>query len=144
MASNTIVVWRGDNVRRRVVQATREAFDETMALCVVTAKSNTPVKTAALQGSIRLNPAQLVRGNVVEGVWGSFEINYALAVEVGTRGGSVQVSAHTRAGKSGTHNVRAHWRLTQPRPGRNMLRGAADEHYPDVRARIAKRLRTIS
>ena len=144
MASNTTVVWRGGAVRRRVEQATREAFDETMALCVATAKSNTPVKTAALQGSIRLDPSRL-KGNVVEGIWGSFDINYALAVEVGTRGGAVQVSAHTRTNQAGTtHNVRAHTRITNPRPGRNMLRGAADEHYPGVRQRIAKRLRTIS
>ena len=53
-----------------------------MVDCVTDAKPNTPFITGALSRSIRFNPAK-AEGNTVVGVWGSFDINYALAVETG-------------------------------------------------------------
>ena len=76
------VEWLGDDVFKATQRATELAANETMALCVDDAKKNVPVVTAVLQGSIRLTPALAV-GFIVTGEWGSFDVNYALAVETG-------------------------------------------------------------
>ena len=129
--------WKGDDVLKQVVKATRQGIDEVMGKCVEDAQANVPVRTGNLKRSIKpQEPAHEERG-VVVGVWGSADVNYALAVEVGTTGGSIQVKAHTRKGRS----LRAHSRQTSPRRGRNMLRNAADKNYPRLEETIAKRLR---
>ena len=73
--------FKGKEVLSAVQQAAKDGVDETMAACVNEAKPNTPVITGALQGSIRFDPAQ-VRRNAVEGEWGSFDIDYALKIEL--------------------------------------------------------------
>ena len=103
--------FKGKEVLSAVQNAAKDGIDETMAACVNEAKPNTPVVTGALQGSIRFAPAQ-VRRNAVEGEWGSFDIDYALAIEAGT--GS--------------------------RPGSFMLRNAADANYPNLSSNISKRI----
>jgi len=81
--------WNGDALKRKVVEAQRLAVDATMASCIVEAKSRVPVRTATLQGSIRMEPARPV-GDLVVGRWGSFEVNYALWVEIGTHRSGAQ------------------------------------------------------
>lgn len=71
-------------MRKRVAEACRDGIDATMGACVTEAKRNVPVRTATLQGSIRFDPAE-IKGSEVSGVWGSFDVNYALAVETGNR-----------------------------------------------------------
>ena len=102
--------WRGDEIKSRLLKAARQGIDETMADCVTDAKRETPVRTGTLQGSVRFEPAE-VRGNEAKGTWGSFDVSYAIYVEIGTRG----------------------------RPGVNMLRDAADENYPKLDGNIRSR-----
>ena len=75
--------WKGEDLKRKIETAQRQAIDATMAGCIVEAKERVPVRTATLQGSIRMEPARPV-GDMVVGRWGSFEVNYALWVEIGT------------------------------------------------------------
>ena len=131
------VTWYGDRVLADVKRATAKGIDQTMAECVKDAKDNTPTITTALQGSIMLRPAKIERSRIY-GLWGSFDINYALPVEAGTEGGPVKVRAHRRRSRQGrTHSVRAHTRETRKREGRRMLRNAADREYPKLADRIA-------
>ncbi len=109
--------WRGREMEQRVELAARIAIDETMAEAVREAKVRTPVRTGTLQGSIRFEPARR-EGNRVVGRWGSFDVNYALFVEVGH---------HTRSGSFV--------------PGRYMLRQGADIAYPKLRDRLRRALR---
>ena len=114
--------WKGDDVLKQVVKATRQGIDEVMGECVVDAQANTPVLTGNLRRSIKPQEPAHEEGDVVVGVWGSAgignreseeDVGYAFYVEVGSRG----------------------------RPGRNMLRNAADKNYPRLEDTIAKRLR---
>ena len=102
--------WYGDRVQARLLEAIRQGIDETMAECVNKAKPKTPVLTGTLQGSIQFRPAE-VKGDSVSGVWGSFDVNYAIYVETGSLG----------------------------RPARNMLRSSAAEEYPRLIERIRRR-----
>ena len=106
--------WKGDQIKDRLLNAARQGIDETMAAGVVEAKNNTPVVTGTLQGSIQFRPAR-IEGDRVVGRWGSFDVNYAIYVETGTRG----------------------------RPGVNMLRRAADQEEPKLLDRIRERYRRI-
>lgn len=109
--------WYGDRWRRAIERACADAIDQTTSEAVREAKPRTPVRTTTLQGSIQMRPARR-RGSAIVGQWGSFDVNYALWVEVGH---------HTRNG-----------RLV---PGRYMLRQAADIAYPKLRDRIRRNLR---
>lgn len=103
--------WRGDEVRRAVMAAARGGIDETMARAVVEAKRRVPVLTGTLQGSLQMRPAR-ERGGGVVGLWGSFSVQYAVYVEMGT-------------GRMGA---------------RPYLRPAADQEYPGLAGRIQRRL----
>lgn len=107
--------WNGRKIADAVHTAARLAIDETMARCIAPAKAATPVVTGAAQGSIQFKPA-VRTGNRTSGVWGSFNINYFLWLEIGAQG----------------------------RPGRHMLRNAAAKEYPQLRNRIANRLRSAA
>lgn len=105
------LAWRGDQVRSHVERAVLAGMDETMAACVLQAKGLVRVKTAVLQGSIQMRPAEF-RGAVAIGLWGSFDVNYAIWQEIGTS------------------------RMT----GKPYLRPSADAQYPRLGARIKARL----
>jgi hypothetical protein len=77
------LTWKGQALGQAFIRGARRAVDMVLADCVVGAKTAVPVKTATLQGSIQMRPAQEVGGGV-EGVWGSFAVKYALHVELGT------------------------------------------------------------
>ena len=106
--------WKGDQIKDRLLNAARQGIDETMAAGVNTAKPLTPVDTTTLQGSERIEPAR-IEGDRAIGLWGSFDVGYAIYVETGTRG----------------------------RPGVNMLRRAADQEYPKLLDRIRERYRRL-
>lgn len=74
-----------DQLRRKVRDAAVAGVDETLAKCVREAKDITPVVTGILQGSLRFEPAKR-QGDKVRGRWGSFDVNYALWVEIGSQG----------------------------------------------------------
>lgn len=74
-----------DGLAAQVAAASRRAIDQTMADAVTHAKTNHPWKnrTATLEGSLQMRPAA-VMGRSVVGQWGSFTVNYALWLEIGT------------------------------------------------------------
>ncbi len=104
--------WKGKEVRRRVVEATKEAINETMGDAVAEAQPNTPYLTGNLRRSEKIQDLAAEHGGVIEGLWGSADVDYALPVEVGTA----------------------------TRPGVFMLTNAADSQYPTLAGRIAKKL----
>ena len=95
----------------KVGDATVDGVDDTLAECVRVVKPLTPVETSILQGSMRLEPAKR-QGSRVHGQWGSFDVNYALWVEIGSHG----------------------------RPGVHMLERTADQVYPSLAGNIKKHL----
>ncbi len=104
--------WKGDQVSKRVLDASRRGVDVTTAACIAPAKSRTPVITGTAQGSIQFRPATVNRRGAT-GRWGSFMVIYFIWLEIGARG----------------------------RAGDFMLRRSADENYPDLARNIRKALR---
>lgn len=75
--------WYGDKVKEKMDRVIPWALNSIMADCIKGAKARVPVKTATLQGSIRMEFAKLING-MWTGIWGSFNVLYALFVELGT------------------------------------------------------------
>lgn len=75
--------WNGDAITGRVAQAAIQAVNETTAEAVSVARSVVPVDTGALKASLDARPAQQT-GSGVSGEFGSYGIDYALYVELGT------------------------------------------------------------
>ena len=81
--------WNDKPVIEKVLLATRKGMDSVMSKCVREAKATVPVVTTTLQGSIRMEPAKQVENELV-GVWGSYNVDYAIFVELGTSKMSAQ------------------------------------------------------
>ena len=111
MPESTRLTWKGKEWSNRVAQASRASIDVVMVLCVPAAKRETPVVTGTAQGSIQMRPARIL-GRRIVGIWGSFDVNYYIWLEIGARG----------------------------RPGGFMLRRAADRFYPTLASVIRQRL----
>lgn len=77
--------WRGEQVFDRLILATGQGINRTLADCVTEAKAVVQKRTTALQGSIQMRPAVQIDQAHVAGYWGSFAINYAIYVGKGTR-----------------------------------------------------------
>lgn len=107
--------WRGDRIKEIVAEAARLGIDETTAAAVTPAKERTPVRTGTLQGSIQFRAARR-EGNRIVGSFGSYDVNYALWVEIGAKG----------------------------RPGRHMLRQAADQEFPKLGERIKRHFEELT
>lgn len=75
--------WRGKQVKARLERAARMGIDDTTSRAIDYAKPRTPVKTGTLQGSLMMRPAQTT-GNTTFGLWGSFNVEYAIYQELGT------------------------------------------------------------
>lgn len=105
----TVLSWRGAEVLARAKAAVRIGIDETTSACVNHAKSNHPWRneTGTLEGSLQMRPA-IDEGGRIVGRWGSFTVDYAIYLEVGTRF----------------------------MPAFPYLRPAADAEYPHLAARI--------
>lgn len=76
--------WRGEIIVSKYQAATIIAVNQTMGEAVAVARRMVRVKTSTLQGSIRMKSAVKKRGGV-SGEWGSFDVNYALWQEIGTK-----------------------------------------------------------
>lgn len=78
--------WYGGRVKARTLIATRLAIDQTTAAMVEDAKTSHSFRnvTGTLEGSIQMRPAVL-RGMRWIGQFGSWSVNYAIFVELGTR-----------------------------------------------------------
>lgn len=77
--------WKGDEVVAKVEAATKLAIDQTTAAAVNRAKSEHPWKnrTGTLEGSLQMRSAR-AEGLQIRGEWGSFDVNYAIFLELGT------------------------------------------------------------
>lgn len=126
--------WFGDEIFTRAEKSAQAGVDSIMADCVKDAKAKVPKDTTALQGSIQLRPAVKV-GRAIVGLWGSFTIVYAAAVELGT--GPRDIVPRNRKAlfwPGARHPVkRVRHPGTRPRP---YLRPAADTWYPRLASRI--------
>lgn len=111
MAKGSRIEDKTDRLRRKVRDATVDGVDDTLAECAGEVKDNTKIRTSVLQGSMRFEPAKR-QGNKVSGRWGSFDVNYALWVEIGSQG----------------------------RPGGYMLTRTADAVYPKLAGNIKRHL----
>lgn len=79
-----MIDWRGEEVVDKTLLAMATGINTVMAGCVQLAKQKVRRRTTTLQGSIQMREARAMPQGVV-GVWGSFNVNYALAVELGTK-----------------------------------------------------------
>ena len=107
--------WNGKIVQRKTIEAAKWGIDATTTACVREAKIEVPVITATLQGSIEMRPAQQ-RGREVVGIWGSFNVDYAIFVEKGTS----RMSGHP------------------------YLLPAADHQYPKLAGRIKRKFAELT
>ena len=82
--------WNGKPVIDKVMLATAKGMDSVMAKCVGEAKAIVPKVTTTLQGSIRVGGPTEMKGNELVGVWGSYNVDYAIFVETGTSKMSAQ------------------------------------------------------
>ena len=134
--------WNGDNVKRNMVRAALWGVDATMAACVRKAKGRVAVRTSTLQGSIQMRSAR-VSGDDVVGLWGSFNVDYALVVEEGSRPHVIRpVNAKALWWPGLDHPV-----LSVNHPGtkeRPYLVPAADAEYPKLAGRIARKFKELS
>ena len=134
--------WEGDTVKRNMTRAAKWGIDATTAACVRKAKGKVPVDTSTLQGSIQMRPAQM-RGDDVVGLWGSFNVAYALAVEEGSRPHVIRPKTAKALWWPGAdHPV-----MSVNHPGtraRPYLVPAADEEYPKLDERIKRKFAELS
>ena len=73
--------WNGDAIVNQYRQAQVDGVNEIAVQCAVNAAQNTPVVTGLAQGSVKALPAQ-VRGTEVFTIWGSFDVNYYIILEL--------------------------------------------------------------
>lgn len=78
--------WRGDEVAARVGAAAKTAVDRTTAAAVTHAKQNHPWQnvTGTLEGSLQMRGAEVQGAGEIVGTWGSFDVEYAIWLEIGT------------------------------------------------------------
>jgi hypothetical protein len=103
--------WQGEVILRRIERACREAIDDTTGAAVTVARQLVHVDTHDLQKSLGRVKAE-VQGDQVVGAFGSLDDpGYAI------------------------------WQEYLPEPhGKAYLRPAADQEFPKIGARIARRL----
>ena len=75
--------WHGDAILNLYRESQKAAVNEVAALCVVSAARDTPVITGLAQGSVRAEPAR-AEGSHVFTIWGSFDVDYYIFIELRT------------------------------------------------------------
>ena len=138
--------WNGKRVGRGFAEAARGAIDETTGLCVKKAATDAPWRTGNLSRSIKLQEAEITDEEVF-GVWGSWDVVYALVVELGLyKDPEFIAKRQAKIRRSGAKRATAERRDSKRSPGvrkntgkTHFLRGAVDEFYPGLSERIAKR-----
>ena len=109
------VDWKGQMVLKKTRDAVKWGIESTMADCVKTAMSEHSWKNRKfiLQPSIAMRAA-VDNGSSIVGTWGSFGVNYAIFLELGT------------------------FRI--PKGKYTWLVPASEKHYPSLGHRIAGKL----
>lgn len=82
--SRVRVKWRGDDVFKRVLEATEDGINIIMGRAVMEAKQNHPGwqnRTATAEGSIRVQQDAQARGHSIAGEWGSVAVAYMGVLE---------------------------------------------------------------
>ena len=126
--------WYGKELGDKILKASARGIDSITADCVRDAKANAPKVTTTYQGSIQMRPA-VVKGYIVVGLWGSFNVAYALGLELGTPPHIIRPRNKKALYWPGAeHPVKlVHHPGTRAQPH---LRPAADRLYPQLPARI--------
>lgn len=107
--------WKGPNVRRDLDRAIADGMNDTTAAAAIRAKGNHPGwnnVTGVAEGSIRGDPARKT-GRGWHALFGSFDVDYFIWLEIGARG----------------------------RSGDRTIRRAADIEFPKLPDRIATHAR---
>jgi len=131
--------WRGEEVRDRVMLAAGRGINSVLADCVREAKGDAPRITATLQGGIQMRVARQVSRSVVAGMWGIWNVKYALAVILGTRPHVIRPRRKKALYWPGAdHPVKS---VQHPGTrGRDFVRPVADRLYPQLPERIRREL----
>ena len=131
--------WKGGQVETRVVGASRAAIDETLIACVVSAKIHAPVVTSVYHGSIQMRPAKK-EGDGFSGYWGSFAVNYALVIELGSKPHIIKAAPGSALFWNGAdHPVK---KVNHPGTrAQHILTNAALQEYPKLISRIKGKLK---
>lgn len=131
-----MINWNDKEIKKKTLDATRLAMDRIMAKCIVEAKGDVSVKTATLQGSIRMEPTKLKGGDLV-GIWGSYNVKYAIYIETGTDPYIIRPKSKKALFWPGaSHPVKVvHHPGIKAQP---FLRPAADKYYPNLPGEIRR------
>lgn len=80
--------WRGDEVEKKLLAATRVGINRTMGDAVLEAKSNHPYiyRSGAAERSVRIVTPAKNYGSSIAGFWGSVNVHYFKYLEFGFRG----------------------------------------------------------
>lgn len=103
--------WNGKAVSQAVKKSAVDSMNETLQACVVAARGFVAVDTGTLRSDIMYKPA-VIRGFMIEATWGAPTVAYAIWQEIGT----------------------------SKMPAHPYLRPAADREYPQLAARMRRRL----
>jgi hypothetical protein len=77
--------WNGDQILKKVRDASFRGIDKTMAECVIHAKDNHPGwqnQTGTAEGSIQIADFARREGKYIVGRWGSKQVNYFIWLEL--------------------------------------------------------------
>jgi len=126
--------WNGEQLKKKMDIACKYGIEKTMENCVRESKQLVPKKTTILQGSIQMRPAEKHPG-FWSGLWGSFQVMYALFVELGTAPHKIFPKDKQALFWPGAdHPVKSvNHPGTKEHP---FLRPSADHHYPELAGHI--------
>lgn len=132
--------WHGEEIKDRIRHGARRAINSVLADCVGTAKSIVAINTTALQGGIQMRAAE-IDGDRVSGLWGVWQIAYALTVEEGSVPHKIFPNRKKALSWPGLPHPIAmvNHPGTEPQP---YLRPSAKKHYPSLPARIRQEWQT--
>lgn len=84
MSATVKLLWRGNQIKEATAQAVVDAMDTTLLAAVEHAQRNAPRRTGQLANSLTMEGTKR-SGSGYEGSFGSYTVNYAVYVELGTR-----------------------------------------------------------
>lgn len=133
--------WKGEELKEKLDKAIPWAINSIMADCIRDAKAAVPKKTTTLQGSIRMEIARKIAG-IWTGIWGSFNVLYAIMVEKGTKPHMIFPKTKKALYWEGAdHPVKS---VNHPgTTAKPFLVPAANKNYPRLNAKIREGLESL-